>query len=73
MILTKVVVRMDSGMEFSSDYDKPEATEQNIKDIRLEIEKNCAEGSDFVLAEIGLLCISKIESIYIKSKEVDDE
>lgn len=73
MKLTKIVVHMDSGVEFCSDYDKLGVTEQNLKDINSEVERCCANGSDFVLAEIGLLCISKIESIYIKSKEVDDD
>lgn len=73
MKLTRIVARMDSGVEFCSAYDKPEVTEQNLKDINSEVERCCANGSDFVLAEIGLLCISKIESIYIKSKEVDDD
>ncbi len=73
MILTRVVVRMDSGVEFCTTYDKPEVTEQNLKDINSEVERRCANGSDFLIADIGLLCISKIESFYIETKVFDDD
>lgn len=64
---------MDSGTEFYTTYDKPEVTAQNLKNIRLGIEEACADGSDFLLTDIGLLCISKIESFYIQTREFDDE
>lgn len=73
MKLTKIVVHMDSGVEFCSDYDKPEVTEQNLKDINSEVKRCCANGSDFLLTDIGLLCISKIESFYIQTRKFDDE
>lgn len=73
MILTKLVAKMDSGAEFYTTYNKPEVTEQNLKDINSEIERCCANGSDFLLTDIGLLCISKIESFYIQTREFDDE
>lgn len=73
MKLTRIVARMDSGVEFCSAYDKPEVTEQNLKDINSEVERCCANGSDFLIADIGLLCISKIESFYIQTREFDDE
>lgn len=73
MKLTKIVVHMDSGVEFCSDYDKLEVTEQTLKDINSEVERCCANGSDFLLTDIGLLCISKIESFYIQTREFDDE
>ena len=37
------------------------------------VERCCANGSDFLLTDIGLLCISKIESFYIQTREFDDE
>ncbi|WP_278843823.1 hypothetical protein [Limosilactobacillus vaginalis] len=73
MKLTKIVARMDSGAEFCTTYDKPEVTEQNLKDINSEVERCCANGFDFLLTDIGLLCISKIESFYIQTREFDDE
>ena len=73
MKLTRIVARMDSGVEFCSAYDKPEVTEQNLKDINSEVERCCANGSDLLITDIGLLCISKIESFYIQTREFDDE
>ncbi len=73
MKLTRIVAHMDSGAEFYTTYNKPEVTAQNLKDINSEVERCCANGSDFLLTDIGLLCISKIESFYIQTREFDDE
>lgn len=73
MRLTRLVARMDSGMEFYTTYDKPEVTQQFLKETNAEIEQCCADGFDFVSLGFNLLCISKIESLHIQSREFDDD
>ncbi len=73
MIKAIVIIRMDSGNLLNSSWLDFEDAIDDLKNMQSEIERNCAEGSDFLFANTSVICISKIESIYIQTKEFDDE
>lgn len=73
MIKARVIIRMDSGNLLKSSWLDFEDAIDDLNNIQSEIERNCAEGSDFLFASTSVICISKIESIYIQTKEFDDD
>lgn len=70
---TKIIVRMDSGNCLEAVCSSFEEAVDELKNLQKAIESECAKGSDFIFANTSVFCISKIESIYIQSKEVDDD